>query len=467
MAQESGRARAALTELLDLAAVPRAVGERATISGGDDPVLPTRYRIGAAGAALQAAQGLAASELWRLQTGRAQTVGVDLPAATVALRSSRYMRIAGQPPEREHAPLMRYYQVKDGRWIFLHANFPNLKAAALKLLGAKDDPADVARAAAGWAGEALETALHENGACGSYVRTHAEWDAHPHAAAVAGLPVLEISKVGDAPPRPLPGGDRPLAGLRVLDLTRVIAGPTCARTLAEHGADILKIARQGLADSGQLDYDTGIGKLSAYLDLREKDQHAKLVELARTADIFSQSYRPGTLAGRGFSPEALAEIRPGIVYVTLSAWGHDGPWRLRRGYDTVVQSATGWGQANGDANGPKLMPVSAIDYVSGNLLAFGAMVALYRRATEGGSWLVRTSLAQTGKWTVDRGVLAPAEYAKAPEELPAATIAGLCAEMDSPMGRFGYLKPVVQMSETPTRWVRPPVPLGHHPAAWP
>jgi len=464
MANQRGPAYAALEELTKLANLP---AENAVEITGDDPVLPTRYRIGTAGAALQAATGLAAAALWKLRTGRSQSVSVDLPAATISLRSSRYMRIAGREPDREFAPLMRFYPTKKNRWLFLHTNFPNLRDAALRILGVPDDRDAVAAAIAGWDGEALETALHEGGACGSFVRTHEEWAAHPHAAAVAALPAVEIIRIGDAPPRPLPDSNRPLGGVRVLDLTRVIAGPTCARTLAEHGADVLKITRAGLPDSGQLDLDTGIGKLSAQLDLRERDQHAKLLELASTADVFSQSYRPGTLAARGFSPEALAELRPGIVYVTLSAWGHEGPWRNRRGYDTIVQSATGMAEASGDANGPKLLPVSAIDYVGGNLMAFGAMVALHRRATEGGSWLVRTSLAQTGRWITQRGVLAPEVYRAAPEDLPPEVIAGLCTEVDAPDGRIRYLAPIVRMSETPARWVRPPVPLGHDPAAWP
>ncbi|MGE0419547.1 MAG: CoA transferase, partial [Acetobacteraceae bacterium] len=332
--------RATLDELMTLGGLPLSAAERVDFTG-DDPVLPTQYRIGTAGAGVLAATGVAASELWKLKTGRGQTLSVDVPSAAVSLRSSRYMRIAGRAPDREFAPLMQFYPTGDGRWFFLHTNFPNLRDQALRILGCGDDVDAVARAIGRWPGEALETALHEGGACGGFVRTHAEWDRHPHAQAIAALPALEIIRIGDAPPRPLPPGDRPLSGVRVLDLTRVIAGPTASRTLAEHGADVLKITRAGLADSGQLDLDTGIGKLSARLDLREKDQHARLRELIATADVFSQSYRPGTLAARGFGPEALAELRPGIVYVTLSAWSHVGPWRFRRGYDTVVQAATG------------------------------------------------------------------------------------------------------------------------------
>lgn len=466
MAQDRGLAHAALDELLDLGGLPRSTGERVTITG-DDPVLPTRYRIGTAGAGVLAATGVAASELWRIKTGRTQTVAVDVPAAAISLRSGRYLSIAGKPADRDFAPLMRFYPTRDGRWLFLHTNFPNLRDQALALLGARDDLASVTAAIGQGDGEALETMLHDGGACAAFVRTHAEWDRHPHAQAISLLPAVEITRIGDAPPRPLPFGERPLSGVRVLDLTRVIAGPTCARTLAEHGADVLKITRAGLADSGQLDLDTGIGKLSARLDLREADQHARLRELASTADVFSQSYRPGTLAARGFSPEALAELRPGMVYVTLSAWGHAGQWQHRRGYDTVVQAATGMAEASGGAAGPKHLPVSAIDYVGGNLMAYGAMVALLRRATEGGSWLVRASLATTGRWIVQRGVLDDAAWRTAPEDLPAARIARMTTEVDAPDGRIRYLSPIVQMSETPARWARPPVPLGYHPAAWP
>ena len=456
----------ALNELLDLGALPRSLGETVAIAG-DDPILPTRYRIGTAGAAVLAATGVAASELWHLKTGRRQDVSVDVPAAAISLRSGKYMEIDGQPCDREFAPLMKFYPAKNGRWIFLHTNFPNLRDQALRILGVPDDYNAVREAISGWDGEALETALHDGGAVGSYVRTHDEWNRHPHAAAVAAMPAVEIIRIGDAPPKPMPAGDRPLSGIRVLDLTRVIAGPTASRTLAEHGADVLKITRIGLADSGQMDLDTGIGKLSARLDLRQKDEHARLRALCQTCDVFTQSYRPGTMAGRGFGPEELAEINPGMVYVTLSAWGNEGPWSKRRGYDTVVQAATGMADASRDDTGPKHLPVSAIDYVGGNLLAYGAMVALARRATEGGSWLVRASLATAGRWIVDRGVLPLSAYSDAPADLSADAIARLRTEVDTPVGRIRFLAPIVRMSETPTFWARPPVPLGHSPAAWP
>jgi hypothetical protein len=230
---------------------------------------------------------------------------------------------------------------------------------------------------------------------------------------------------------------------------------------------VLKISAQHLPDSGAVELDTGIGKLSARLDLRDGGQKNLLKRLVREADVFSQSYRPGALAARGFSPEALAELRPGIVYASLSAWGTSGPWAARRGFDSIVQSVSGMADASGSAAKPALMPVSAIDYVSGTLMAFGAVVALHRRAREGGSWLVQVALARVGQWIAERGVLPESEWRKAPLELPTEELAPMLAETDSPAGRIRYLKPVLELSATPPYWSRPPVPLGTHAPAWP
>lgn len=445
--------QAALQELLGLARI-----EGAVEIAGADPVLKTPYRVGTAGAAALAATGVAAAELWKLRGGRDQRVAVDLRAAAASLRSSAYLRIDGKPPAGMWDPFSLFYAVKDGRWVRFHCNYPHHRAAALGVLGVGEDVEAAKRVAASWNGLELEDAIHAAGGCAALVRGAEEWAAHPHSAAVAGQPLLEIERVGDAPPMPLPKAERPLSGIRVLDLTRVLAGPTAAKTLAEHGADVLKITAAHLPDSGDIDLDTGIGKLSAQLDLREAQDVETLKRLVREADVFSQSYRPGTLAARGFSPEELAKLRPGIVYVSLSAWGPSGPWKERRGFDSIVQCVSGMAAAQGGAGAPKLLPCSAIDYVSGYLMAFGAMVALARRAKEGGSWRVRVALARVGKWIVDRGLVDPA-MAVEPE---AATM-----ETRSPAGLITHLKPVVQMSETPPFWARPPVPLGFHPPQWP
>ena len=447
--------QAALRELLALANLQ---GE-ASFSGAD-PVLRTPYRVGAAGAAALAAVGLAASDLWSLRTGKRQSVAVDLRAAAASLRSGYYLRIDGKPPPTPWDPMSGFYPLRDGRWISIHCNFPNHREAALKVLGSAEDRAKADEASRRWDGPELEYAIHAAGGCAGLARHAQEWMAHPHAAAVAAQPLLEITKIADAPPLPLPEGDRPLAAIRVLDLTRVLAGPTCARTLAEHGADVLKITAAHLPDSGAIELDTGLGKLAAHLDLRSAQGVATLRGLLGSADVFSQSYRPGALAGRGFSPEEAAKLRPGIVYVSLNAWGQTGPWKGRRGFDSIVQTVSGMAYASGDGTKPKLMPCSAIDYVSGYLMAYGAMVALARRAREGGSWLVRVALARTGKWIVDRGTVDA-------DSAPAQELAGLVMETQSPAGLITHLKPIVQLSQTPARWARPPVPLGHHRPEWP
>ena len=457
----------ALAEILKSSDVAPASAANARIVG-DDPVIPTRYRIGAAGSAVIAAAGLGAASIWEMRTGRRQEVEVDARAAVASLRSPRYMKLDGHAQRDPMDPLSGFYQVSAGRWVFVHCNFPNLRDRNLAVLGvAAPKKEDMAAAAAKWEGKALEDAFMTSGGCGAFARTTGEWAQHPQAAAVASLPLVEIVRITNAPPEPLPRGERPLAGVRVLDLTRVLAGPTCARTLAEHGADVLKITAPHLPNSGSVELDTGLGKLSAHLDLRNQQDVETLLTLVRGADVFSQSYRPGALASRGFSPEALAEIRPGIVCVELRAWGREGPWRERRGFDTIVQTATGMALVSGGGTEPRLMPVSAIDYVSGHLMAYGAMVALARRVREGGSWLVRVSLARTGKFIVDRGLLDAGSLEGVPGDLPADEIARLTIETQTPLGRLRHLAPVVQMSETRARWTRPPVPLGTHPACWP
>jgi crotonobetainyl-CoA:carnitine CoA-transferase CaiB-like acyl-CoA transferase len=264
----------------------------------------------------------------------------------------------------------------------------------------------------------------------------------------------------------------PLFGVRVLDLTRVLAGPTCARTLAEHGADVLKITAAHLPNIGYQEFDTGHGKLSAHLDLRQPKDLEILKGLVRETDVFSQGYRPGTLGGRGLSPEELAALRPGLVYVSLCAFSHVGPWASRRGFDTVVQNVSGITTRQGELfpgaePGPQFYPVSAIDYLTGYLMAFGAMVALGRRAREGGSWLVRISLAQTGHWLVSRGQVPEAALTGVPKEFRPEELAHWSTTSDTPAGRLGHLKPVVQLSETPPHWARPSVPLGYNEPVWP
>jgi CoA transferase family III len=443
------------------------------IAGSLDPVLPTSFRITETSTAALAAVGLAVSDLWELRTGRKQGIRIDSRRATASLRSGKYIKLNGTVVSDAPNGVMGFYPAKNGRWSYVHCNFPNHRAAALKVLGAEENRESVGKAVAKWDAQELEEAIIAAKGAGGMVRTIDEWRAHPQGKAVAALPLMEIIKIGDSKPEPLPKGDRPLSGIRVLDLTRVIAGPTCARTLAEHGADVMKISGAHLPSLGRQEYDTGHGKLSAYVDLRDENEKEILRGLVKSADVFSQGYRPGTLGARGFSPEELAKIRPGIIAVSLCAFSHAGPWKDRRGFDTVIQSVSGIAHRQGQlfpgpvAGSPMFYPVSAIDFLTGYLMAFGTMVALKRRATEGGSWFVRTSLAQIGWWLLSRGQLPESELKNVATNFTPEEIERWSMTTDMPDGKLTHLSPTIEFSETPARWIRPAVPLGYHKPVWP
>ena len=409
------------------------------------------------------AVGLAVSDLWRLRSGKSQAASIDLRAAAASLRSNTYVRRNGERPV-SWDPLAGHYPTRDGRTMFLHTNHPHHRAGALRIAGAKAETREaLAEAVAKWDGLAIEEAIAAGDCVGGLVRSRDEWNAHPHGVAVAKLPLIDIVKIGEASARPLLKGDRPLSGVRVLDLTRVLAGPTSGRVLAENGADVLHIAAPHLPYQSELLMDTGHGKRCAWVDLREPAGIETLTGLVREADIFTQGYRPGTLAARGFSPERLAELRPGIVCVSICAYGHEGPWAARRGFDSIVQNVTGLTATQGTLQKPRNMPVQANDYIAGYLAALGAMVGLARRAEQGGSWLVRVSLVQVAHWIASLGTV---DASRGAAELADDELANLITESVGPFGRLNHLRPVVQLSETPAFYARPAEPLGSSPARW-
>ena len=371
---------------------------------GSDPVLPSSFAVGTAAQVTIASASLAAATLWRYRGGERQSVSVDMRHAAIEFLSEHFASLEGVAPEDAWDPIAGTYQCGDRRWVRLHTNFPHHRDGILRILGCQYDRASVDKALQAWTGFGLEDAAAANGLCATAMRSFAEWDAHKQGQAVVTQPLVRITRIGDAPVRGLPPGRRPLTGVRVLDLTRVIAGPVCGRVLAAHGADVLNIASPNLPNLPRLVVDTGRGKRSAYLDLRNPGDNRQLQDLLSQADIFVQGYRPGAIASLGFSPQDAARLRPGIVYVSLSAYGHVGPWSDRRGFDSLTQTASGLNHAEAEAAGqtePKALPCQALDHGSGYLLAFGALTALMRRMREGGSWHVQVSLARTGRWIRD------------------------------------------------------------------
>jgi crotonobetainyl-CoA:carnitine CoA-transferase CaiB-like acyl-CoA transferase len=435
---------------------------------GEEPQIPSSFRVAVAGQTTIAAAGLAAAEIWRLRSGEVQDVSVDMRHAVVECRSERYLRLDDKPPPPAWDAIAGVYKTGDVSFVRCHTNFPHHRDAVCKVLGCVPEREKVQAALMRWKGEDFETAAYAAGGVVALMRSYDEWSALPQARALAELPLVSIEKIGDAAPKPWPKGDRPLSGLRVLDLSRVIAGPVAGRTLAAHGADVLLVSGPELPAIPWLTIDTGRGKLTTFIELKSEAGRAQMRELLEDADIVSQGYRPRALAALGFSPEEAAEINPGIVYVTLSAYGHAGPWAERRGFDSLVQTTTGFNHAEGKAagiDGPKELPAQMLDHATGYLMAFGAMMAKARQAREGGSWHVRVSLAQTGRWLWNLGRL---DSGLSTPDIPAEGIDPAFVETLS--SGFGMLKAVghsAVLSRTPAHWSRPAMPLGSHLPQWP
>jgi crotonobetainyl-CoA:carnitine CoA-transferase CaiB-like acyl-CoA transferase len=389
-----------------------------------------------------AAQLLAAREL----RGEPGPVELDARHVGFSFRSERYARQDGRPIGSGFAPLSRFVRTADG-WLRLHGNYAHHRAAAERVLGT----ADPVGAAAAWRAEELENAVVAEGGAAAAVRTPAQWAASPQGAAVAGLPLLTLRRVADAPPRAVD-----LDGLRVLDLTRVIAGPVAGRTLASHGADVLRLDPPRLPeDPGGL-LETGPGKRHAVVDLAAPDGRATVEGLLAGADVVVQGYRPGALDVFELDPASLAERHPHLTVVRLRAWGAAGPWAGRRGFDSLVQAASGIASLLADDDGtPGALPAQALDHATGHLAAAAAMRALAARRGRGGVWSAELSLAQVARWLVTAGV---GPDTGGPDD---GDVAGHLVELPSPGGPVTLVAP----PGSPV-WRTGPVPAGHDRPEW-
>jgi crotonobetainyl-CoA:carnitine CoA-transferase CaiB-like acyl-CoA transferase len=446
---------------------------------GDEHALPGPFRVAHAAAACVAATTLAAADLAAARGGNHPPVSVHIGHAAEAFRSEAHVRVAGEPAGGLWAGLSGDYRAADG-WVKLHANYPHHADAILRALGTDADgvPAAVAERRA----VEVEDAVLAAGGAAAAMRDRDDWLAAGPGAAVRAEPLVAIERIGDAPPRPFPKldrsrsdrilaeqalvdraspghvlavwtlADRALTGLRVLDLTHVIAGPVAARTLAAHGADVLHVTGPDRPVFDRLVMDTDVGKRSCHVDVNTPAGRDTLAALAGRADVFVQSYRPDSLAGKGFGPAQLAGLAPGIVVVSLAAYGHTGPWRSRRGFDSLVQMSCGIAAAQG-MDEPRPLPAQALDHGTGWLATLGVITALRRRAVEGGSWHVKLSLARTAEWLYDLG------RDTAPH-VPV-DVTPFLTETDSDYGRLTHLRvPGTQVALTGPR--RP----GMDAAAW-
>jgi crotonobetainyl-CoA:carnitine CoA-transferase CaiB-like acyl-CoA transferase len=429
----------------------------------------TRFAAADAAAAALGATGVAAAAL----AGSRGAVRVDRRRAEASLLSFALQRFddPSRAPEQRLAPEQRspvagFHATRDGRIVYLHAGFPHNTRGLLELLGVDDRRDAVVAAVRRRAGRELEDAIGAAGLCGALVRDPSEWDASDAGRTLAARPVVEIIQVGDSEPVPLPArSDRPLDGVRVLDLTRVLAGPTCARTLAMYGADAIRIGARDLPSIPLFVADTGLGKRAAFVDLKTDAGRATLRDLVAQCDVFSQGYRSGALERLGFGVADVVAQRRGIVYVSINCYGHEGVWRPRPGWEQLAQTVTGMAHAHGrDMHAvddrPELLPAAVNDYTTGYLAAYGAIVALLRRAQVGGSYWVRMSLARTAMWVRSLGVAD-----SLPDVLPLGDdeLAAMRSRVDTAWGPLEHLAPAVSVDGIALGWRSPPVPLGTHP----
>ncbi|MFM7522517.1 MAG: CoA transferase [Planctomycetota bacterium] len=330
----------------------------------------------------------------------------------------------------------------------------------------------VTEAIARWDSRELEDAAADRGMIGSICRTPEEWLAHEQGALLARTPMIEIVKIGDSDPElpPASASGRPLAGFRVASFTHVIAGQVVGRTLAEQGAEILHLTRP------EFEYDvcwidTTPGFRSAWMDLTRKDHASKGRDILRGADVLVENYRGRKLANLGFSPEDVAAVRPGIIYASIRAFGWEGPWAQRGGFDMDANCCTGYTVLEGTRDKPELPPTKILnDYVAGYLTACGVLAALKMRAEHGGSYHVRASLARYSMWYSQLGLLEREEVARGLADPTHGIIPPTGVVLDTAFGDVSRLEPGIEFSRTPGRWEIPGdkviVPRGSSRLAW-
>lgn len=503
-----GSAQAQGAEVFDIDAAfggfMRDIGGTAQDAGGKvsftgaDPLLRSHFRIGACMAIPAMAAGVGAAAIWRQRTGQSQDLSVDLRQAVWNVNPligmiHTMLQAGGVIPDSDPIPSLltrwmptvnglmlqaplglgnplsfKAFETRDGRFINLTGIYPHLMERVLRVLKTVPDAASITAAVKKWDGQALEDALAAENGVGVLHRTREEWLAHPQGKYLAGTPLIEIVRIGDAPPRPFPANPaRPLSGKRVMACTHVIAGTTAARTLAEYGADVLHIARDQSFEHEGLVIDVNVGMRSTWVDLRNAEQNKRLAGLLPQTDVFVESFRGRAMEGLGFGAEEVARQQPGIIYLSARGYGWDGPWRDRAAFDMEGVSTTGFTLTEGGASGRPRFPPTLVmnDYITGYIGAAGILAAMRRQAVEGGSWHVRVNLARAAMWFQSLGAFAgidfdanqPAHRMGAPETMKRRT----------PYGEVERLVPQVHLSRTPGQWRDPLVTVrGSDQVSW-
>lgn len=436
--------------------------------GGPRSVLSSVYDVTGFAAATVATAASGVAELAAVRSGARSVpqVRVDRLASSASFRFEALLTPEGWELPPIWDPVAGDYETADG-WIRLHTNYRHHLDAVLSVLGVPADRAVVAMEVRRWKADELESAVVAAGGCAAAMRTADEWVVHPAGQATAfERPVVIGAPVscsgGTGPDLSRPAGSAPLAGIRVLDLTRVIAGPVATRYLAAYGADVLRIDPPGFDEVPALLPESTAGKRCAFLDLRDDADRARFEALVAQAHVVTGGFRPGALVGLGYGPDALRSINPSLITVNHDAYGWSGPWAGRRGFDSLVQMSTGIAAAGAAAAGtdrPTPLPAQALDHGIGHLLAAATCRALTRLISDGVAADVTGSLVGAANVVkahpASPGAWSPVPVTDAHLE-PGGTHWG-------PVHRVplaGWIEGI-----EPT-WPIPSGPLGRHPAAF-
>jgi crotonobetainyl-CoA:carnitine CoA-transferase CaiB-like acyl-CoA transferase len=440
---------------------------------GEDPIFPSPHRLGACIAIPIMAGAAGIAEIWRQRSGRGQDLTLDLRKAIHGINPMyKFMpTVNGYPYQLPYwigNPMgFDLYRTKDGRFFLPTGAYPSLLHSMCNFLDCPPDQDSIAKAVSKWDGLELDEAAAEKGLVFALIRTAEEWAAHPQGKYLAEKPLVEIVKIGDSDPEPFTPAARPLSGLRVLAATHVIAGNVMARTLAEHGAEVLQIAHPEEFENEGLMIDPCAGfTSSAWLDLNQPEGRQKAYELAAGADVFVENYRTRKIADLGLSPEELAARRPGIIYASDKCYSHEGPWADRAGFDMEALCVTGFAAEEGTPEHPLFPPTHVMnDFIAGYCGAAGIQAALIRRAKEGGSYHVRVNLARCAMWFMSLGTVdneASPPTGEKHQLLEPDTITA-----QTPYGELVRLAPPVKFSETKPHWEDPvQVVRGSSKPAW-
>lgn len=431
---------------------------------GASGLLPSSLATEDVALACVSAALLTAAELRARRVGRPVAATVHRGHVAEAVRSERRFTVGGRPAGMGFGPLSAFWPAADG-WVRTHDHYPWHRAALLAALGVPEggDDAETRELVAAAIGDLpagqLEERVFARGGVAVRVRSDREWLAGAQGQALAQEDLVGHRVLPGAPPRRREPDLAVAGGIRVLDLTRVIAGPVCTRYLGALGASVLRLDRPAHLDvpRGQV-ADTLLGKRTAELDLMKPTGPDLLHELLDSADVLVCGYRPGSLDRFGLTDDELAARHPGLVVVRLAAWGHTGPWSRRRGFDSLVQAAVGISLAEADGDRPGALPCQLLDHGTGYLAAAAALDGLHRQETEGGTHIRTLSLARTARWLLDTPRPTPSPPVAAGEWL---------TPLNSAHGKISAVAPPGRLDGEPVRWPDPASGYLDDDPAWP